>query len=83
MNIIYNLDEIREATSYLNLEFEMKDLEKTRFELEHQVCGILSHRYAYVQKTIRRFNMNKAYTTSTSMISQSVKYKKISILSKG
>jgi len=83
MNIINALDEIRKTTSYLKSEFEIKDLGKTRFELDYRVCGILIHRYTYVQKMIRRFNMNKAYTTSTPMIGQSVRYKEISISSKG
>ena len=83
MNIIDTLDEIRETTSYLKSEFEIKDLGKTRFELDYRVCGILIHRYTYVQKMIRRFNMNKTYTTSTPMIGQSVRYKEMSISSKG
>ena len=52
MNIIDTLDEIRETTSYLKSEFEIKDLGKPQFEIEHRVCGILIHRYAYVPKMI-------------------------------
>ena len=83
MNIIDTLDEIRETTSYLKSESEIKDLGKTRFKIEHRVCGILIHRYACVQKMIRRYNMDKAHMASTPMIGQSVRYKEISISSKG
>ncbi|KAJ9544183.1 hypothetical protein OSB04_023890 [Centaurea solstitialis] len=57
MNIIGTLDEIRDTTSYLKSEFEMKDLGKTRYclgiELEHRACGILIHQSAYIQKLLR------------------------------
>ncbi|XP_050378384.1 secreted RxLR effector protein 161-like [Argentina anserina] len=80
MNIIGTLDEIRETTSYLKSEFEMKDLGKTRFclglELEHRACGILIHQSAYVQKMLRRFNMDKVHPVSTPMIGRSLDVKK-------
>ncbi|XP_026459407.1 uncharacterized protein LOC113360073 [Papaver somniferum] len=76
MNIIGTLDEIRETTSYLKSEFEMKDLGKTRFclrlELEHQACGILIHQSAYVHKILRKFNMDKVHPASTHMIGRSL-----------
>ena len=76
MNIIGTLDEIKETAAYLKSEFEMKDLGKTRFclslELEHRVCGILIHQSAYVQKMLRRFNMDKMHPVSTPMIGRSL-----------
>ena len=76
MNIIGTLDEIKETAAYLKSEFEMKDLGKTRFclglELEHRVCGILIHQTAYVQKMLRRFNMDKMHPVSTPMIGRSL-----------
>ncbi|KAL6567812.1 hypothetical protein OROGR_001480 [Orobanche gracilis] len=80
MNIIGTLDEIRETTSYLKTEFEMKDLGKTRFclgiQIEHRACGILIHQSAYVQKMLTRFNMDKAHPVSTPMIGRSLDIKK-------
>jgi hypothetical protein len=52
--------------------FEMKDLGKTKFclglQLEHLHTGILVHQFAYVQKILETFNMDKAYTARTPMI---------------
>ena len=80
MNIICTLDEIRETTSYLKFEFEMKDLEKIRLyldlELEYRACGILIHQSACVQKMLRRFNNDKAHPASTLMIGRSLDPKK-------
>jgi hypothetical protein len=80
MNIIGTLDEIRDTASYLKSEFEMKDLGKTRFclgiELEHRACGILIHQSAYIQKMLRRFNMDKAHPASTPMIGRSLDIRK-------
>ena len=76
MNIIGTLDEIKETAAYLKSEFEMKDLGNTRFclglELEHRVCGILIHQSAYVQKMLRRFNMDKMHPVSTPMIGRNL-----------
>ncbi|KAI3707738.1 hypothetical protein L6452_26367 [Arctium lappa] len=70
MNIIGTLDEIRDTASYL----------KTRFclgiELEHRACGILIHQSAYIQKMLRRFNMDKAHPASTPMIGRSLDIRK-------
>ncbi|KAJ9539391.1 hypothetical protein OSB04_032124 [Centaurea solstitialis] len=80
MNIIGTFDEIRDTASYLKSEFEMKDLGKTRYclgiELEHRACGILIHQSAYIQKILRRFNMDKAHPASTPMIGRSLDIKK-------
>ncbi|KAL6530068.1 hypothetical protein OROMI_028713 [Orobanche minor] len=58
----------------------MKDLGKTRFclgiQIEHRACGILIHQSAYVQKMLRRFNMDKAHPVSTPMIGRSLDIKK-------
>ena len=80
MNIIGNLKEIDETVTYLKSEFEMKDLGKTRFclglELEHRETGILIHQSAYVQKLLRRFNMDKAHPLGTHMVTRSLDIKK-------
>lgn len=76
MNIIGTLDEMRETTSYLKSEFEIKDLGKTRFclgiELEHRTSGILIHQSTYVHKILRQFNMDTVHPASTPMIGRSL-----------
>jgi hypothetical protein len=50
----------------------MKDLSKTNFylglQLEHVRTGIIVHQFAYVQKVLEKFNMDKAYSARTPMI---------------
>jgi hypothetical protein len=54
------------------MEFEMKDLGKTKFcfclQLEHLPTGILVHQSAYIQKVLEKFKMDKAYPSKTSMV---------------
>jgi hypothetical protein len=53
-------------------QFKMKDLGRTKFclglQLEHLQTGILVHQSSYVQKVLEKFNMDKAYSTRTSMV---------------
>ena len=81
MNIRGTLDEIRETANYLQSEFEIKDLGKTRFylgfELEHRACGILIHRFAYIQKMVRRLNLDEMQLISTPVIGRSLDKRKI------
>jgi hypothetical protein len=50
----------------------MKDLGKTKFylglQLEQLQTDILIHQFAYVQKVLEKFNMDKVYSTRISMI---------------
>jgi hypothetical protein len=52
LNIISTKLDINEARDHLKIEFEMKDLSKTKFclrlQLEHLPMGILIHQSAYV-----------------------------------
>jgi hypothetical protein len=52
LNIIGHIKDIDEAHNHLKTEFEMKDLDKTKFclelQLEHLLTGILIHQSAYV-----------------------------------
>jgi hypothetical protein len=54
------------------MEFEMKDLDKTKFcldlQLEHLPTITLVHQSAYVQKILKKFNMDKAYPSKTPMV---------------
>jgi hypothetical protein len=72
LNIIGHTKNIDEAHNHLKTEFEMMDLGRTKFcrglQLEHLHTGILVHQSAYVQKTLEKFNMDKAYSDRTPLI---------------
>jgi hypothetical protein len=72
LSIIGHTNDIDEARNYLKMEFEMKDLGRTKFciglQLEHLQTGILVHQSTNVQKVLERFNMNKVYALRTPMI---------------
>jgi hypothetical protein len=76
LNIIGHKRDINEACNLLKIEFEMKDLGKTKFclglQLEHLPTGILVHQSAYVQKVLSKFNMVNAYPSKTPMIVRSL-----------
>jgi hypothetical protein len=54
----------------------MKDLGRIKFclalQLEHFHTGILVHQSAYVQKILKKFNMDKAYSARTPMVVHSL-----------
>jgi hypothetical protein len=58
VNIIDHTKDIDEARNHLKIEFEMKDLGRTKFclglQLEYLHTGILIHKYAYVQKILKK-----------------------------
>ena len=64
LNIIRTENEIHEATMYLKEEFELKDLEKTKYclglQIEHMHNGIFVHQSNYIEKILKRFNIDKA-----------------------
>jgi hypothetical protein len=70
LNII-ELD-INEVCNNLKIEFEMKDLGKTKFCLvlqsKHLPTCILVYQLTYVQKILEKFSMDKAYPSKTLMI---------------
>jgi hypothetical protein len=77
LNIIGHAKDIDEACNHLKKEFEMKDLDKTKFclglQIEHLQTGILVHQSAYVKKVLEKFNMDKAYPQRTPMIVRALK----------
>jgi hypothetical protein len=77
LNIIGHTKDIDEAHNHLKIEFEMKDLGRTKFylelQLEHLHMGILIYQSTYVQKILEKFNMDKAYSTRTPMIVRALK----------
>jgi hypothetical protein len=72
LNIIGHTKDIDEAHNHLKTEFEIKDLGGTNFflgfQLEQLQMSILIHQSAYVQKVLKKFNMDKAYELRTPMI---------------
>jgi hypothetical protein len=75
LNIIGNTREIDEACNHLKTEFEMKDLDKTKFclgfHLEHLPSRILVHQSTYIQKLLQKLNMDKSYPSKTPMVVRS------------
>jgi hypothetical protein len=69
LNIIGHTKDIDEARNHLKTEFEMKDLGRTKFclgmQLENLQTGILVHQSTYVQKVLKKFNMDKTYALRT------------------
>jgi hypothetical protein len=76
LNIIGHTKDVDEACDHLKTEFEMKDLDRTKFclglQLEHLQTGILVHQFAYVQKILEKFNMDKAYSARTPMVARAL-----------
>jgi hypothetical protein len=72
LNIIGTELDINEARDRLKIEFEMKDLGKTKFclglQLEHLPTCILVHQWAYIQKILKKFNMDKTYPSKILMV---------------
>jgi hypothetical protein len=72
LNIIGNETDINEARHHLKTEFEMKDLGKTKHclgsQLEHLPNGIFVYQSAYIEKILKKFNMDKSYPIKTPMV---------------
>jgi hypothetical protein len=84
LNIIGHAKDIDEARNHLKKEFEMKDLDKTKFclglQIEHLRTGIFVYQSACVKKVLEKFNMGKAYPQRTPTIVRAfVPWKKIKI----
>jgi len=76
LNIIGHVQNINEARNHVMTEFEMKDLGQTKFclglQLEHIPSGIFVYQAAYIQKILKKFNMDKAHLTKTPMVIRSL-----------
>jgi hypothetical protein len=72
LNIIGHTKDSDEAHNHLKIEFEMKDLGRTKIclglQLDHLQTSILIHQSIYVQKILEKFNMDKAYSARTPMV---------------
>ena len=69
-------EELTKTTNFLKNEFEIKDLDKTKFCLdlksEHLSNEILIYQSMYLEKVMKHFYMDKAYHLSTPMVGQSL-----------
>ena len=77
---ILTLEELTKTTNYLKNEFEMKDLDKTKFcldlKIEHLSNEILVHQSTYLEKVLKHFYMDKTHPLSTPMVGRSLDVKK-------
>jgi hypothetical protein len=80
LNIIGHKLDTDEARHHLTMEFEMKDLGKTKFclglQLEHLPSGILVHQSTYTQKVLEKINMHMSYPSKTPMVVRSLDLEK-------
>jgi Reverse transcriptase (RNA-dependent DNA polymerase) len=80
LNIIGSPEEIEKTAKLLNNKFEMKDLGVTKLclglQIEHFHNGIFVHQSNYIQKMLKRFNMDKTHPLSTPMVVRSLDVKK-------
>ena len=64
----------------LKMEFEIKDLGKIKFclglQLEHLPTSIFVYQAAYVEKILKKFNMDKSYATKTPIVVRSLDVEK-------
>ena len=76
INLIGTLEEFAKTVEYLKKEFEVKDLGKTKLclglQLEHKANGIIVHQSSYIERLLKRFNMDKAHPLSTPMVVRSL-----------
>jgi hypothetical protein len=68
--------DIEEAMAYLKIEFEMKDLGKTKFclglQLKHLPEGVFVHRFNYKKRVFEKFNMDECHPLRIPMIARSL-----------
>ncbi|KAM1125408.1 hypothetical protein ACFX2B_040210 [Malus domestica] len=80
MNLVGTPEELNKTAEYLKSEFEMKDLGKTKYclglQIEHCANGILFHKSTYIEKILKRFDMDKVYPLSTPIVVHSLDIKK-------
>lgn len=86
INIIGTPEELPKAIDCLKNEFEMKDLEKTKFCLGLQIKYFKNknfmHQGTCIAKLIKRFHMDNSYLLCTPMVLRSLDVNKDSFRSK-
>jgi len=85
LNLVGALEKLRKTAIYLKDEFEMKDLEKTKFCLDLHIEYLSNekfiHQSMYTENILKHFYMDNAHPLSTSMIVRSLDAKKDSFQS--
>ena len=80
LNLVGTPEELTRTTNYLKNEFEMKDLEKTKFcrdlQIEYFSNGVLIYQSTYIKQVLKRFYMDKVHSLSSSMVVRSLDVKK-------
>jgi hypothetical protein len=75
LDIIGTTRDIEEAMAYLKMEFEMKDLGKTKLclsmQLEHLPEGVFVHQSTYTKRVLEKFNMDECHPVRNPMIVRS------------
>ena len=76
INLIGTPEELAKTAEYLKKEFEVKNLGKSKLclslQLEHKANGIIVHQSSYIERLLKRFNMDKAHPLSTPMVVRSL-----------
>jgi Reverse transcriptase (RNA-dependent DNA polymerase) len=80
LNIIGSSEEIEKTAKLLKNEFKIKDLGVTKLclglQIEHLHNDIFVHQLNYIQKMLKRFNMDKVHPLSTPKVVRSLDVKK-------
>ena len=75
LNLIGTTEELIKTIDYLEKEFEMKDLGKTKYyldlQIEHCSYGVLIHQSTYTEKVMKYFHMDKSHPLSSLMFVRS------------
>ena len=81
LNLVRTPEELTRITNYLKKEFEMKDLEKTKFCLNLQIKyfpnRVLVHQSTYIKKVLKRFYIDKTHPLSFPWLSDHLMWKKL------
>ena len=76
LNLVGIPVEIKTAASYLQKEFEMKDLGKTKFcfsiQIEYLPNAIFFSPIIFTEKVLKRFHRNNAYRLNTPMVARTL-----------
>ena len=80
LNLIGTPEELIKTIDYLNNEFKMKDLGKTKYcldlQIKHYLDGVLIHQSTYTEKALKRFHIDKSHPLSSSMVVRSLEVTK-------
>ena len=80
LNLVGTPEELTRTTKYLKIEFEIKDLGKTKFCLNLQIkyfpTRVFVHQSTYIKKILKRFYIDKAHPLSSSMVVRPLDVKK-------